>query len=77
MRRWWSDRKKHQDEQALAAKAEARAAIRLLMECGDEEGYVALVKKLKPGIKPDELVAAIQQFREYRRMAARGGQIPS
>jgi len=47
------------------------------MEIGDEEGYVALVKRLKPEITPAELVAAIERFREYRRISASDPQNPS
>lgn len=47
------------------------------MEIGDEEGYVALVKRLKPEIKPAELVPAIELFREYRRISASDPQNPS
>ncbi len=48
-----------------------------LMDCGDEDGYVALVKVLRPAITRDELVAAIERFRQYRRNAAIGEKIPS
>jgi len=77
MNRWWSDRRKHQDEAKIAAEKQAKQDIPHLMEIGDEEGYVALVKRLKPEIKPAELVPAIELFREYRRISASDPQNPS
>jgi hypothetical protein len=77
MNKWWSDRRKHQDEEKIATEKQARENIRRLMDVGDEEGYVALVKKLRPDITPAELVAAIERFREYRRISASDARNPS
>jgi len=35
-----------------------------LIESGDEEGYVALVKSASPNVTPELLVSLIEQFRE-------------
>jgi hypothetical protein len=77
MSRWWSDKKKNVDEHALAAKQQASADMRRLLESGDEEGYVALVKALKPGIKPEELVKVIELYRRHRHARALGGKTPT
>ncbi|HEU5350299.1 MAG TPA: hypothetical protein VFU55_01790 [Terracidiphilus sp.] len=77
MMRWLKDRERRKQIESLAAEWQAQEDIRRLMEVGDEEGYVALVKALKPEITPDELVNLIEKFRLYRRSVALGETIPS
>lgn len=77
MKKWWFGEKKYLVTDAAAAKQQAKADMRRVMDCGDEEGYVALVKALKPGITPCELVSAIERFRQYQRNRALGEQNPS
>jgi hypothetical protein len=64
--------KDHIDRQKIREKREAKEDLRTLLDCGDEEGYVALLKKLKPGITPAELVSLVQRFREERANRHRG-----
>lgn len=63
---------KHIDHEAAAATRRAMDKVRALIDCGDEEGYVALMKELNPALTPGELVEKIQQFREIRRIRAGG-----
>lgn len=77
MRKFWSGEKKHLDQQKIEAAQKAKQKMRLLLEAGDEDGYVALTKELKPNITPEELRAAIERFREFRRLSSSGGSSPS
>ena len=77
MRKFWGGEKKHLDQQKIEAARKAKERRRLLLETGDEEGYVALTKELKPTITPEELRAAIDRFREFRRLSSSGGSNPS
>jgi hypothetical protein len=62
----------HIDQQKLREKREAKEDLRTLLECGDEDAFVALIKKLKPGITPAELVSLVQRFRAERAKRSRG-----
>jgi hypothetical protein len=64
--------KEHFDREKIREKREAKEDLRTLLECGDEEGYVALLKKLKPGITPAELVSLVRRYREERANRLRG-----
>jgi hypothetical protein len=64
--------KEHIDQEKIKERREARKDLRTIIECGDEEGFVALIKKLKPGITPAELVSLVQRFREERANPRRG-----
>lgn len=56
--------REHIDQEKVREKREAKDDLRILLECGDEEGFVALIKKLKPAITPEELVSLVHRFRE-------------
>jgi len=62
--RWWSDRRQHQDEDKIASTRQTLANIAELRARKDEVGFVALVKKLRPGVTPDELEKLIETFRD-------------
>ena len=64
--------REHIDQQKIREKREAKEDLRALLDCGDEEAFVKLIKKLKPTIKPAELVSLIQRFREERAKWHRG-----
>jgi succinate dehydrogenase flavin-adding protein (antitoxin of CptAB toxin-antitoxin module) len=67
-----SQSNKHIDREKLREKREAKEDLRTLLECGDEDAFVTLIKKLKPEITPAELVALVQRFREERAKRSRG-----
>ncbi|HUH63319.1 MAG TPA: hypothetical protein VLZ50_09995 [Terracidiphilus sp.] len=64
--------KEHIDREKVREKREAKEDLRTLLDCGDEEGFVALLKKLKPGITPAELVSLVGRFRDERANRNRG-----
>jgi hypothetical protein len=64
--------RKHIDEDAIKQKNETKKDLRTLLICGDEDGYVALLKELKPHITPEELVSLVLRFREERANLSRG-----
>ena len=68
----WSGSKKHIDEEKVKARKHAKEDLRTLLESGDEERYIALLKALRPNVKPEELVALVHRFREERRNQSRG-----
>jgi hypothetical protein len=61
------DRNKHLDPQRIEMKRKSEKRLSELLESGDEEGYVALVKSHQPNITPELLVSLIERFRERRR----------
>jgi hypothetical protein len=65
-------RKPHLDQQRIEERKRHLETLKLLIELGDEESYVALIKQLKPAISPAELIAAIEHFREQRRQLSSG-----
>jgi hypothetical protein len=67
MKKWWFGERKHIDQDKVEAKAKARNDLRNLRETGDEEGYVAYIKALRPNVAPEELIRQIELFRELRR----------
>jgi hypothetical protein len=58
-------RTKIESERERTAK-ESLAILRELMDTGDEEAYVAYLKKLFPNITPEQLKSDILAFRAYR-----------
>lgn len=68
----WPGSKKHLDEQKVKAKAQAELDLQFLLECGDEDQYVAMLKAINPKIKPEELVSLVNHFRTVRRNRSRG-----
>lgn len=64
--------KEHIDKERVREKREAKEDLRTLLDCGNEEAFVALIKKLKPTITPAELVSLIGRFREERAKRHRG-----
>jgi hypothetical protein len=61
------NRNKHLDHQRIEMKRKSEKRLAELIESGDEEGYVALVKSANPNVTPELLVNLIEQFRERRR----------
>ena len=63
--------KEHIDQEKVRERKETKEDLRALLDCGDEDAFVALIKKLKPGITPAELVSLVQRFREERAKRSR------
>jgi hypothetical protein len=59
--------KKNLDQQRIDEYNASLAELERLTEVGDEDGYVLLIKKLRPQISKAELLAFIGDFRETRR----------
>lgn len=72
MKKPWSRSQKHIDEDKISARKQAKEDLRTLLACGDEERYIALIKALRPNLKPEELVSLVRRFREERRNQSRG-----
>jgi hypothetical protein len=72
MRKFWFGEKKHIDQDKVKEQQEAKKDLHFLLECGDEEGFIALIKELKPMITPEELKRLVLQFREERQNPSRG-----
>jgi len=68
----WSRSQKHIDEEKIKARDQAKRDLQTLLDCGDEDGYVAMLKALRPNIKPEELVSLVDRFRTERRNRSRG-----
>lgn len=66
------ERNKHLDQQRIELRRKTEKRLAELIESGDEEGYVALVKSANPSVTPELLVSLIEQFRERRRQNASG-----
>lgn len=64
--------REHIDPEKIRERRETKEDLRTLLECGDEEAFVALIKKLNPKVKPAELVSLIQRFREEHARRHRG-----
>lgn len=67
MKMRWPRGKKHIDEQKVQERKDAKVDMRSLLLCGDEKGYVELVKALRPETTPEELASLILRFREERK----------
>jgi len=67
MKMRWPGGKKHIDEQKVEARKAAKADIRSFLMCGDEQGYIELIKALRPDLTAEELVSLVSRFREERR----------
>ncbi|MGH9607354.1 MAG: hypothetical protein ACRD3N_16830 [Terracidiphilus sp.] len=65
--------KGHIAQEKIAEKCEAKEDLRTLLESGNKDAYVVLIKKLKPAITPEELVSLIRRFREERAKRSREG----
>ena len=63
---------RHIDQNKIRKREGVKERLRLALECGDEEGYIQLLKDLKPDLKPEELVARVAEFREIRKIRSRG-----
>jgi hypothetical protein len=66
MKKWFSNRRAHIDEEKVAAKKQAAKDLAALMDSGDEQAYADFVKRLKPDITDDELQLLIEKFHEQR-----------
>jgi hypothetical protein len=58
--------KTHIDEDKVKMRQQVKKDLRNLLACGDEEGYIAMLKALRPDPKPEELVSLVRRFREER-----------
>ena len=67
-----SGRRKHIDDEKIKAKEQALKDLELLLETGDEDRYIDLLKALRPGITPGELASLVRRFREERLNRSRG-----
>jgi hypothetical protein len=67
MKMIWHRGKKHIDQEKEKAREQAKRDLRALILCGDEDGYVKMIKALKPGLTREELASLVLQFREERR----------
>ena len=72
MKKPWSRSQEHIDKGKINARKQAKEDLRALLACGDEERYIALIKALRPNLKPEELVSLVRRFREERRNQSRG-----
>ncbi len=68
MKKWWFGPKKHLDEEKAKAKREFKNQLAELLDSGDEEKYIAGIKRLKPAIKQEELERLVNLFREQRKI---------
>ena len=57
---------KNLDQLKLQTQREAQEAVVDLLESGDEEAFVAAVKRWKPDLSPEELRRFISLFRDAR-----------
>jgi len=69
----WPFRKGRAERDAETAKLAQRKRLEALLQIGNEEEFVAMVKEAEPGIKPEKLVALIEHYREIRRQRAKRG----
>jgi hypothetical protein len=72
MKRFWSGKRKHIDEEKVAAEKRELAHLQRLIELGDEDNFVALIKVLRPGVSKEELKSLISQFRDQHQDYLRG-----
>ncbi len=54
----------HIDREKERKEREIMDAMRLAMECGNEDGFMTLVKQAKPNLTPAELLSIQTQFRQ-------------
>jgi hypothetical protein len=52
------------DERKNEARSMARKMVRGVLQTGDEQGFIACVKLLRPGITDDELKGFLKLFRD-------------
>lgn len=64
--------KEHIDNEKIKEKRETKENLRTILDAGNEDAFVALIKKLRPSITPAELVALVRRFREERAKQHRG-----
>lgn len=64
--------REHIDREKIREQRETKQDLRTLLESGDEDASVALIKRLKPTITPAELVSLVRRFREERANRSRG-----
>jgi hypothetical protein len=70
--------KKNIDQEKVKQNERNKQRIAELLETGDEEGYVELIKKLDPSVTPERLLSLIECFREERfQRSWNGGARPS
>ena len=64
MIRDWFGGRKQIDERKGQARATARKVLRELLNNGDEQGFSAYVKLLKPNVMPEEMQKLLKLFRD-------------
>ena len=64
----WPRSKKHIDEEARAAKLRARERVSDLVDSGDLEAFITLMKRTYPKISADELQQKIELFHELKQL---------
>jgi hypothetical protein len=58
---------KHIDKEKEQALKAGMEAVRLAIDCNDEDGFVAMLKSSKPDITREELVSLVHAFRQIPR----------
>ncbi len=66
-RRWKPPKEDRTDSEAVRRDAEFRRKLRDVLEHGDEDDFVAVLKSYKPEISKEDLRNAIMQFHVYAR----------
>ena len=64
MKQWWPDRLKQIEERKDEARKTARKMLREVLNRGDEEGFIACARLIKPGLTDDELKRLLKLFRD-------------
>jgi hypothetical protein len=64
--------RKHINPDAEAAKRRDLERVSELVDLGDEDTFVSLIKTREPAISPSELLKRIELFRELKRLRSRG-----
>jgi|GEM_PF-4186417 hypothetical protein len=57
----------HIDKEKARKEREVMDAMRMAIDCGDEEGFLELVKQAKPNLTRAELLSVQNQFRSVLR----------
>jgi hypothetical protein len=63
---YWRPPRDYIDQEKIEAKKKILGYIKELMERGDEQGYIELLRKLNPKISNEEIEERLTQFREQR-----------
>ncbi len=59
--------KKHIDKEKERVLEERMEAMKIAIECGNEEDYIRLLKLTKPDLTREQLLSFVNEFRLLRR----------